>query len=113
MEVHLMLNRKIEKDIKHWIQNSDKALLIYGVRQSGKTYIIRKCLKDAGCDFVEFNLIEQPDVVQILDGATSIDDMILKLSLYTSQRITPGKTIFFFDDQQFVLDDLELQFLIL
>ena len=100
MEVHLMLNRKIEKDIKHWIQNSDKALLIYGVRQSGKTYIIRKCLKDAGCDFVEFNLIEQPDVVQILDGATSIDDMILKLSLYTSQRITPGKTIFFFDEIQ-------------
>ena len=95
-----MLNRKIEKDIKHWIQNSDKALLIYGVRQSGKTYIIRKCLKDAGCDFVEFNLIEQPDVVQILDGATSIDDMILKLSLYTSQRITPGKTIFFFDEIQ-------------
>ncbi|MDD6350966.1 MAG: AAA family ATPase [Lachnospiraceae bacterium] len=95
-----MLHRKIEKDINHWIQNGDKALLLYGVRQSGKTYIIRKCLKDAGCDYVEFNLIEQPEVVRILDGMTSIDDMILKISLYSSQKITPGKTIFFFDEIQ-------------
>ena len=38
-EVLMMLKRKIEKDIMHWIDSSDKALLIYGVRQAGKTLI--------------------------------------------------------------------------
>ena len=71
-----MLKRKIEKDIMRWIESSDKALLIYGVRQAGKTYIVRECLKAAGCDYIEFNLIRQPEIVEILDGATGIDDLL-------------------------------------
>ena len=57
MEVLMMLKRKIEKDIMRWIEGGDKALLIYGVRQAGKTFIVRECLKAAGCDYIEFNLI--------------------------------------------------------
>ena len=94
----MMLKRKIEKEIMHWIESSDKALLIYGVRQAGKTFIIRECLKAAGCDYIEFNLIRQPEIVEILAGATSIDDLILKLSLYSDQKIVPGKTVFFIDE---------------
>lgn len=36
----------------------------------------------------------------ILSGAASIDDLILKLSLYSDQKIIPGKTFFFFDEIQ-------------
>lgn len=100
VEVLMMLKRKIEKDIMHWIDSSDKALLIYGVRQAGKTFIIRECLRAAGCDYIEFNLIQQPEIVGILSGAASIDDLILKLSLYSDQKIIPGKTFFFFDEIQ-------------
>lgn len=100
VEVLKMLKRKIEKDIMHWIDSSDKALLIYGVRQAGKTFIIRECLRAAGCDYIEFNLIRQPEIVGILSGAASIDDLILKLSLYSDQKIIPGKTFFFFDEIQ-------------
>ena len=96
----MMLKRKIEKDIMHWIDSGDKALLIYGVRQAGKTFIIRECLRAAGCDYIEFNLIRQPEIVGILSGAASIDDLILKLSLYSDQKIIPGKTFFFFDEIQ-------------
>ena len=95
-----MLKRKIEKAIMHWIANGDKALLVYGVRQAGKTFIIRECLKAAGCDYVEFNLIRQPEIVDIMEHATSVDDLILKLSLYCDKRIVPGKTFFFFDEIQ-------------
>lgn len=56
-----MLKRKIEKDIKHWIESSDKALLLYGVRQAGKTFVIRHCLKESSADYIEFNLIENPN----------------------------------------------------
>lgn len=95
-----MLKRKIEADIMRWIKGSKKALLVYGVRQAGKTFIIRACLKAANCDFIEFNLIRQPELVDILAGATGIDDLILKLSLYSDQKIIPGKTFFFFDEIQ-------------
>ena len=117
-----MLKRKIEKDIMHWIDSSDKALLIYGVRQAGKTFIVRECLKAAGCDYIEFNLIRQPEIVDILDGATGIDDLILKLSLYSDKKIVPGKTIFFFDEIQkykeivtkikFLVDDKRFRYIL-
>lgn len=122
MEVLMMLKRKIEKDIMRWIEGSDKALLIYGVRQAGKTFIVRECLKAAGCDYIEFNLIRQPEIVDILDGATGIDDLILKLSLYSDQKIVPGKTFFFFDEIQkykeivtkikFLVDDKRFRYIL-
>ena len=118
----MMLKRKIEKDIMRWIEGSDKALLIYGVRQAGKTFIVRECLKAAGCDYIEFNLIRQPEIVDILDGATGIDDLILKLSLYSDQKIVPGKTFFFFDEIQkykeivtkikFLVDDKRFRYIL-
>ncbi|HBD05874.1 MAG TPA: AAA family ATPase [Firmicutes bacterium] len=95
-----MLVRKIEEQINKWIDDSEKALLLSGARQVGKTYIIRKCLKNKGCDFVEFNLIKQPEVVKLIAESTSIDDLILKLSLYSSTKIVPYKTIIFFDEIQ-------------
>lgn len=95
-----MLKRKIEKDIEKWLDNSEKALLVYGVRQAGKTFIIRECLKRNGCEYIEFNLINQPELVEILRDSTGIDDLILKLSLYSEKKIIPGKTIFFFDEIQ-------------
>ncbi|MCC8029140.1 MAG: AAA family ATPase [Lachnospiraceae bacterium] len=95
-----MLKRKIEKEITAWIESGDKALLVYGVRQAGKTFIIRECLKNAGCDYVEFNLIRQPEIVSVLESSDSVDDLILKLSLYGEKKITPGETYLFFDEIQ-------------
>lgn len=95
-----MLRRKIEPDILQWIKNGDKALLVSGVRQAGKTFIIRQCLEEAECEYAEFNLIRQPEIVDILKTSTGIDDLILKLSLYSNQQIIPGKTILFFDEIQ-------------
>ena len=73
---------------------------MYGVRQAGKTFIIRECLKRNECEYIEFNLINQPELVEILRDSTGIDDLILKLSLYSEKKIIPGKTIFFFDEVQ-------------
>lgn len=95
-----MLKRKIEKKIYDWIRNDERALLLYGVRQAGKTYIIRHCLESEGCSYVEFNLIREPDIVAILKSATDVDDLILKLSLYSDKKIIPGETILFFDEIQ-------------
>ncbi len=63
--------------------------MIYGVRQAGKTVIVRACLQAADCDYIEFNLIRQPEIVSVLDGATSVDDLILKLPLYSDPKSGP------------------------
>ena len=67
-----MLVRKIEKNIIDWIENGKKALLIEGARQVGKTYIIRKCLEEKQKNYVEFNLIEQPEIVSLLNRAATV-----------------------------------------
>lgn len=117
-----MLKRKIEKEIMRWIENGEDALLIYGVRQAGKTYIIRQCLEAADCDYAEFNLIRQPELVTILEDAAGIDDLLLKLSLYSDRKLTPDRTILFFDEIQrykeivtrikFLVDDRRFRYIL-
>lgn len=95
-----MLTRKIAREIEHWIDNSQKALIIYGARQVGKTYIVRSVLEERGEDYVEFNLIRDKSALDILRGFTSVDDLILKLSLLSEKPLTPYKTFIFFDEIQ-------------
>lgn len=95
-----MLVRKISREIEHWIDNSQKALIIYGARQVGKTYIVRSVLEEREADYVEFNLIRDKSALDILRGFTSVDDLILKLSLLSEKPLTPYKTFIFFDEIQ-------------
>lgn len=95
-----MLIRKIGREIEHWIDNSQKALIIYGARQVGKTYIVRSVLEERGEDYVEFNLIRDKGALEVLRGFTSVDDLILKLSLLSEKPLTPHKTFIFFDEIQ-------------
>lgn len=95
-----MLVRKIAREIERWIDNSQKALIIYGARQVGKTYIVRSVLESRGADYVEFNLIRDKSTLEILRGFTSVNDLILKLSLLSEKPLTPHKTFIFFDEIQ-------------
>lgn len=95
-----MLQRKIEKEIIKWIRNNKKALLIDGARQVGKTFIIRKVLENENCEYIEFNLLENHSLVDLLAKSETVDDMIASLSLFASKPFHRGKTIFFFDEIQ-------------
>ena len=95
-----MLIRKKEKEITEWIKNGKKALLVSGARQVGKTFLIRECLRKEQIEFIEFNLIEQPEIVGLLASAETVDDLILRLSLFTDKKLVKGKSIIFFDEIQ-------------
>lgn len=94
------LHRKIEKEIRDWYCKENKALLIKGARQVGKTYVIRKTLKELGANVVEFNLIEKPEVVSILANSHTLDDILLGLSTQTALPMVKGETVLFFDEIQ-------------
>ncbi len=95
-----MLKRDVELKINNWLENDDRALFVYGVRQCGKTYIIRKCLENSKYDFVEFNLVNDREVLRILRDTSNLDELFLKLSLYSNKKMTPYKTVIFFDEIQ-------------
>lgn len=95
-----MLHRKIEKPITEWIRESKKALLIDGARQVGKTYIIRNVLEAEGCEYIEFNLIHNPEIAALLATSNTVDDMVTNLSLFTTKPFVKGKTFLFFDEIQ-------------
>ncbi len=95
-----MIRRKIEKKINDWIDDSKKALLVTGARQVGKTYIIRQCLKEKGCDYDEVNLISNPDYVKALEISNTIDDLKINLSALNNRTYEDQKTILFIDEVQ-------------
>ena len=78
-----------EEKINRWIDNFDtsfKALLVYGARQVGKTYTIRKVLKNRGQDFFEINLFENPEILKALKGCESTKDIIKIIELYSFRK---------------------------
>ena len=99
-----MIKRKAEERIKDWIDGSKKALLVSGARQVGKTYSIRRCLTEAGCNYLEINLIEQPELVPVFEQSMSVDDLTINLSAATDYSFVKGESILFIDEIQEVKD---------
>ncbi len=74
--------------------------LVKGARQAGKTHLIRRVLKEEGCDVFEVNLIETPEAVSILQQAGTVDELMIGLSALGGQRLQKGKTVIFIDEIQ-------------
>lgn len=94
------MKRIVEKNINEWINNDNKALLIEGARQVGKTYIIRKVLEDNNIDYFEVNFIERQDILKALKNIDDVKDFILKLELYSPKQLKKGQSVIFFDEIQ-------------
>ena len=95
-----MLKRKIDSYLEQFYKRTNKALLVTGARQTGKSFSIRQYGTTHYENFVEINFIEQPDAVEILKGAKSSQDILVRLSLLTSTPLVVGNTLVFFDEVQ-------------
>lgn len=98
-----MLRRKIYDKLLAWKNNKGKkdAILLRGVRQCGKTYIVREFGKREYKNFIEINFIERPDMQALFSGNLDVDNMVqqIKLSMPGCQFI-PGETLLFLDEIQ-------------
>ena len=98
-----MLRRKIYDKLLAWKNNKGKkdAILLRGVRQCGKTYIVREFGKREYKNFIEINFIERPDMQAVFSGNLDDDNMVqqIKLSMPGCQFI-PGETLLFLDEIQ-------------
>lgn len=97
-----MLKRKIETFLAEWKKaEGRKPLVIKGIRQCGKTYIVQKFAAENYESVVYMNFILEPDRKSAFAGNIDIDTIILNLSaLIPGSRFIDGKTCIVLDEIQ-------------
>lgn len=97
-----MLKRKIETDLIEWKKSEGrKPLVIKGIRQCGKTYIVQKFAKENYESIVYMNFILEPDKKSAFAGNMDVDTIILNLSaLIPGSRFMKGETCIILDEIQ-------------
>ena len=92
--------RKDSIIIEEWLKRSDKALLVTGARQIGKTWLIREEIAKSGYRKFEVNFIDQPDLVEYLNVKMSANEFLVKLKMIMPEDCKPQETVVFFDEIQ-------------
>lgn len=75
-------------------------MILTGVRQCGKTYIVKKFADEQfdNCDYINFE--ESENVSAIFDYDYDVNRIINEIEHFSHDNITPGKTLVFFDEIQ-------------
>ena len=95
-----MISRKLDTFLDEFYKSPDKALLLTGARQVGKTEAFRRFAARTYRHYIEINFITSPAAVGIFDGAQSADEILLRLSSFTHVPMVPGETFILFDEVQ-------------
>lgn len=95
------MERKLITKLVEWKEKSGrKPLILKGVRQCGKTYL----LKEFGNRYYEscayFNFEENDALKTVFEKDYDVSRILFELSLYFGKTVEPGKTLLFFDEIQ-------------
>lgn len=95
------LKRKIYSSLIEWkASGSDKALLLKGARQVGKTTLVRRFGKENYKNFIEINFEQSPLAKQAFEGNLDSKTIIMNLSAMGYGPFDMGNTLVFFDEIQ-------------
>ncbi len=97
----IVLKRKAEKEIRRFLESKEKkSLLVEGVRQAGKSYLIEKLGKEYFKNFIKIDFLSDSLSKIIFTTASDVNDIISRLSLLSDVKLEKGATLFFFDEVQ-------------
>lgn len=76
--------------------------MIKGARQVGKSTIIRKVLNDLKINYIEFNLLDNEEFLDLISDIDRIDreEFISKLKIFSNKTLIPEETVIFIDEIQ-------------
>ena len=95
------MKREIIKDLIKWKESPKrKPLIIYGARQVGKTYIIKKFAKEYYQNLIYVNFETNKEISSQIQETIDAKYIINKLELFYGEKIIPEKTLIFFDEIQ-------------
>jgi len=90
------------QDLIRW-KNSNyrKPLILQGVRQCGKTYLLKKFASLYYQDVAYFNFEESPALAEFFKSNLEPGRIITELGIFKGSSIKPGSTLIVFDEIQF------------
>ncbi len=95
------MEREIINDLKKWKDSKNrKPLIIHGARQVGKTYIIKQFGREYYENLIYVNFETNQELSSQISDSIDAKYIINKLELFYGEKITPGKTLIFFDEIQ-------------
>ena len=96
-----MLNRDIWEDLIEWKNRPHHPLVIRGLRQIGKTYIVKRFGEEYYESCVYIDLRADRTVHSVFDGDFDVNRMVMSISaIYTSEKLIPHKTLIILDEIQ-------------
>lgn len=94
-----MLHRKAYDRLISWKNGKKKkALFIEGVRQCGKTTIVREFAKNEYKCYAELNFLTEPKSKKIFEDGGDIKSIIEGITAYTKKELVPGETLILLDE---------------
>ncbi len=95
------MERLIMNDLLRWKNSKHrKPLILKGVRQVGKTWVLREFGKRYYENTAYFNFDENEDYRQFFETTKDVDRILQNLMLASGQKILPEKTLIIFDEVQ-------------
>ena len=95
------MKRLLSAELNKWRQKSNrKPLVLKGVRQCGKTWLLREFGKQYYPDVATFNFEENPALCSIFDQDLDAKRILLELGIVRGKAIQPEKTLIILDEIQ-------------
>ena len=92
--------RKIISEFKLWkenLKNKRKALVIKGLRQIGKTYIVKKFAKENYDNVILIDFKKEPSMKKCFDSDLNVDELVINISANKpGVFFIPNKTVLIF-----------------
>jgi len=95
------MERIITESLIKWKNKTNrKPLVLKGVRQCGKTYILKKFGEKYYSDVAYFNLEQNEALWKVFDNDYDTKRILFELGLYLGKTIKPGETLIILDEIQ-------------
>ena len=96
-----VLYRKAETGIARFLESKDeRALLVTGARQVGKTFLIEKIGKERFRSFVKIDFLENKSARSLFENAVDAKDILTRISALGNVELIPRETLIFLDEVQ-------------
>ena len=93
--------RDVIEDLIRWKNKANrKPLLLTGVRQCGKTYIVEKFAREHFKSYVYVNFESSEHIPDIFEYDFDVKRILKELERHYKTKIVPGETLVFFDEVQ-------------
>ena len=96
-----MLDRKAKAQFQSWLDSSpNKALLVKGARQVGKSFLVSAFARESFEHVVTFDLVEDISVRDSFSAAKSADELLMRMTIAAVEPMIAKKTVVVIDEVQ-------------